>query len=1402
MITASKSSKDNLEQPKDVRPSAPIVEEWESDSDDDFLTKSGNVPVNTAKQSSSRAAVSNSTARYVNTATSRPTMNGAKTCSNVFYKSHSSIKRTIYTMKAPKNSDFKEKVNTAKVNNVTTAGIKVVVSVVQEHKENAVKSSTCWIWRPTGKGNPQYALQDQGIFDSGCSRHMTGNKSYLTDYQDIDGGFVAFAGSPKGGKITGKGKIRTGKLDFEDVYFVKELKFNLFSVSQMCDKKNSVLFTETECLILSPDFKLLDESQVLLKVPGQNNIYSFNLKNVVPSGEQESAESNEDAAVDYEQEKEELKMWLPVVPDEDETVDPEILSVKYPIVDWESQNLGSVDMEDIHIYKIIRADGNTILTKSGNGNPQYTLQDQGIFDSGCSRHMTGNKSFLTDYQEIDGGFVAFGGSPKGGKITGKGKIRTGKLDFEDVYFVKELKFNLFSVSQMCDKKNSVLFTETECLVLSPDFKLLDESQVLLKVPRQNNMYSFDLKNVVPSGGLTCLFAKATIDESNLWHRRLGHINFKTMNKLVRGNLVRGLPSKLFENDHSCVACQKGKQHKASCKTKLVSSISHPLQMLHMDLFGPTFVRSINHKIYCLVVTDDYSRFSWVFFLATKDETSGILKTFITGIENQINHKVKIIRCDNGTEFKNNDMNQFCGMKGIKREFSVARTPQQNGVAERKNRTLIEAARTMLADSLLPTTFWAEAVNTACYVQNRVLVTKPHNKTPYELLLGRPPSISFMRPFGCPVTILNTLDPLGKFDGKADEGFLVGYSINSKAFRVFNTRTRKVEENLHINFLENKPNVAGSGPEWLFDIDSLTKSMNYEPVTTGNQTNGNVGIETNVNAGQAGQEKAFEHEYVLLPLMLYNSPPSLKKEEGASNKEDDQHVQDFRAELDNLLVLWIQNQMLDYGFNFMNTKIYIDNESTICIVKNPVFHSKTKHIEIRHHFIRDSYEKKLIQVIKIHTDHNVADLLTKAFDVSRNLDPKKFLMYPRFLQLFLNNQLKDLPEPFNDTYETPSHTKKVFSNMARQSKSFSRKVTPLFESMLVQNQAPEGESSVTPPEPQPTPSTSQPNVSEPQTETPPTVSHEPQTEANIEQILPSPSIYQRKHKRHKNIGEPKSVERAITTDASLVAAQDSDNIIRTQTTAMPNVDIPQGMDTGGSPRRQETMGGAPAQTRMAHTFELMDIVPPTPHDSPLPGGYTPGSDEGRLKLEELMAMCTKLSKQVLDLEKEKDAQAVEILKLKKRVKKLERQRKSSISHPRRRIYRQVESSDDDLDEEDASKQGRKSDKTKPMFKDSDFDGLDDDMENVEGETVYAATSGVSTAGALVSTARPTVSTAGPSTSVAGTSTGILEDEMVTMADTLIAIRQTRTRPSYLPRPTSVVITDTKQEQRRLTTPPPP
>nr|GEX31632.1 retrovirus-related Pol polyprotein from transposon TNT 1-94 [Tanacetum cinerariifolium] len=193
------------------------------------------------------------------------------------------------------------------------------------------------------------------------------------------------------------------------------------------------------------------------------------------------------------------------------------------------------------------------------------------------------------------------------------------------------------------------------------------------------------------------------------------------------------------------------------------------------------------------------------------------------------------------------MNDFCAMKGIRREFSVARTPQQNGVAERRNRTLIEAARTMLVDSKLPITFWAKAINTACYVQNRALVVKPYNKTPYKLFRGRTPTLSFMRPFGCHVIFLNTLDHLDKFDGKANEGYFVRYSMNSKAFRVHNIITRRVEESLHIEFLENKPIVAGAGPKWLLDIHMLTKSMNYVLVIAGINSDDFSGTKDSIGA---------------------------------------------------------------------------------------------------------------------------------------------------------------------------------------------------------------------------------------------------------------------------------------------------------------------------------------------------------------------------------------------------------------------------------------------------------------------------------------------------------------------------------------------------------------------------
>ncbi|GJX71612.1 putative ribonuclease H-like domain-containing protein [Tanacetum coccineum] len=419
----------------------------------------------------------------------------------------------------------------------------------------------------------------------------------------------------------------------------------------------------------------------------------------------------------------------------------------------------------------------------GTAENPHKNRDLGIVDSGYSRSMIGNKEKLDDFVKIVGGTVTFGGGD--GKITGKGTIRTSKLNFENVYYVEELQnFNLFSVSQICDTKNKVLFTDKECLVLSKEFQLPENSQVVLRVPRRHNLYCFNLSDIQPERDVTCLLAKASLDESTKWHRRMTRVNLKNMNKLAKHGLA----------------------------ITAVSTISAPLQLLHMDLFGPTSIRSIDHKYYSLVVTDDFSRFTWVFFLGTKDETYGILKDFITFIENQLTKKVKAIRCDNGTEFKNSKLIELCGSKGIRRDYSNARTPQQNGVAERKNRTLIEAARTMLADSKLPTMFWTEAVSTACYVLNRVLVTQPHNKTPYELVSGKVPNISHLKPFGCLVTILNTSDHLGKFEGKADEGFIVGYAAHSKAYRVYNLSSKKIEETLNLRYLEDKPNVQGLGHE--------------------------------------------------------------------------------------------------------------------------------------------------------------------------------------------------------------------------------------------------------------------------------------------------------------------------------------------------------------------------------------------------------------------------------------------------------------------------------------------------------------------------------------------------------------------------------------------------------------
>ncbi|KAD7477010.1 hypothetical protein E3N88_00146 [Mikania micrantha] len=460
---------------------------------------------------------------------------------------------------------------------------------------------------------------------------------------------------------------------------------------------------------------------------------------------------------------------------------------------------------------------------SNNTGPSACQRSIWYVDSGGSMHMTGSRSLLNDYYVEKKGFVSFGNDAKG-YIIGKGHVSNGDLRFDDVNHVENLKYNLLSVSQMCDKGRISLFTKQDCRILSSEVlpligKVLDE-YTLLKANRVGRVYALDLSKKINVKGHPCLFSKASPKESNLWHRRLGHVNLKNMNQLVQHGLVRGLPVKDFKCDENYAACLKGKQHKVSFPPIEDPKSTACLQMLHMDLFGPVRIMSLAKKKYCLVIVDDYSSFVWTFFLHSKDEAAKYIINFVVYAENQYSLPVKCVRSDNGTEFRNHILDEFYLSKGIKRQYSIPRTPEQNGVVERKNRTLIEAARSMIADSGLPLTFWAEAVNTACYVQNRVLVNQRLLKTPYEVLHHLAPLISFFRAFGCPCYILNTKDQLQRFDSKVDAGYFVGYSSTCKAYRVFNCITKIVEETLHVKFNESPKDPIPQNPVEMFDLDIL------------------------------------------------------------------------------------------------------------------------------------------------------------------------------------------------------------------------------------------------------------------------------------------------------------------------------------------------------------------------------------------------------------------------------------------------------------------------------------------------------------------------------------------------------------------------------------------------------
>ncbi|GJV75496.1 retrovirus-related pol polyprotein from transposon TNT 1-94 [Tanacetum coccineum] len=381
---------------------------------------------------------------------------------------------------------------------------------------------------------------------------------------------------------------------------------------------------------------------------------------------------------------------------------------------------------------------------------------------------------------------------------GYGLINCGGIIFTKVPFVNGLKYNLISISQLYDAKYIVQFDDKQVTIFNAN------KEIVLIAPRRNDVYVLDMSSLTLNGA--SFFAKASESVNWLWHKRLLHLNFKNINKLAKQKKVLGLPSLVYSKDKPCSACKKEKHHRTSFKTKQNTATTKCLHLLHMDLFGPVSPISINHEKYTLVIVDESLRYTWVHFLRMKSQAPEMIMSFIKMVENQNDVKVKQIRTDNGTEFRNHELESFCDKKVISQYFSSPYTPKQNGIAERKNITLTEATRIMMNGSVLSKHFWTKAVRIACYTQSRSIIIKRNDKTPYEIFRERIHNISYFHVFGFPVFIHNHKDHLGKFDAKADDGYFLGYSFVSKAFRVFNAR-QQVEETYHVTFDESMEAIS-------------------------------------------------------------------------------------------------------------------------------------------------------------------------------------------------------------------------------------------------------------------------------------------------------------------------------------------------------------------------------------------------------------------------------------------------------------------------------------------------------------------------------------------------------------------------------------------------------------------
>ncbi|GJZ66751.1 retrovirus-related pol polyprotein from transposon TNT 1-94 [Tanacetum coccineum] len=524
---------------------------------------------------------------------------------------------------------------------------------------------------------------------------------------------------------------------------------------------------------------------------------------------------------------------------------------------------------------------------------------------------------------------------------------------------------------------------------------------LIKGSRGTNLYTISVEDMMRSSPI-CLLSKASKNKSWLWHRRLNHLNFGTLNDLARKDLVRGLPRLKFEKDHLCSACQLGKSRKATHKPKMINTITEVLHTLHMDLCGPLRVQSINGKKYILVIVDDYSRFTWVKFLRSKDETPVFVINLLKQLQVGLNKTVRFVRTDNGTEFVNKNLTDYYESVGITHEKTVLRTPQQNGVVERRNRTLVEAARTMLIFSKAPLFLGRSwLVPNSAPAIPYVPPTNKDREWGFGAVVSTVFDEYFETPTGdhqmphvpaVPLPVILTANP---FAATEHEPFVNVFApdpnseASSSGTLTITTPNQSTQPHEHLRkWTDSHPldNIIGNPSQTRHGTscggkDTSRIKLKEEVYVTNQKASFDQIVPNHVKPSEESSLRVKGRH----PRACWSSKKQLVS--WSSKKQTSTSISSTEAEYIAMSgccaqILWMRSQLSDYGFAYNHIPLYCDNKSAIALCCNNVQHSRSKHIDIRHHFIREQVEKGVVELYFVRTEYQLADIFTKALPRER------------------------------------------------------------------------------------------------------------------------------------------------------------------------------------------------------------------------------------------------------------------------------------------------------------------------------------------------------------------------------------------------------------------------------------